>query len=272
MAHVIAICGAGGKTTTCKKLAKAASKYRLKVCIVTTTNMWSDSDVNDNLYRIGDECEAGKIYYAGHIDEVKEKLKPLTKDEYDRICEVFDVVIIEADGSRGNPLKIPYGLNGDEIEPVIPYNVDEIIVVVGIEAIGREIGCLCHRFDEFCDNDDFLIKNNIKHDTIVTEELLNGFVNHYYIEPTKDKFKNAKVYLLKNDYNDENIKNFDNKNFKLCLAICASGFSKRYGIENKLFEKIPVKYLSEYDEYDIHYKKNVNDKLYQIMNEIAIMA
>ena len=149
-------------------------------------------------------------------------------------------MIIEADGSRSMPMKIPRislnDLNEETIvvknsEPMLPKNVNEIIIVVGMESIGREIGAVCHRFYEFYGNDKYLDKNYIKSDTIVTEELLDDFVKHYYYEPLSEKFENANIKIHKNQ--------FKNKldNFKLGIVLLAAGFSKRFGT-NKLLINI----------------------------------
>lgn len=244
MAYVIAVCGSGGKTTLCKAIAAKYAKENKKVCITTTTNMWFDRDVRNNLCR-GEHCEPGKVYYAGNIDEIKKKLKPLNEEDYKKYCDIFDYVIIEADGSRAMPMKIP-----NAGEPIIPDNVDEIIIVVGMESVGRKIGYICHRFNEFYGKDNFLSDNKIEPDTIVTEKLIDDFVNHYYYKPLNDKFSNVKFSIFKNDY----AKNFVGAKlaspFKVCLALCASGFSKRFGNENKLLAKIPLKKIILGDRSD----------------------
>lgn len=274
MAYVIAVCGSGGKTTLCKDLAARYAKENKKACITTTTNMWFDSDVRNNFCRgeacgalcRGELCEPGKVYYAGNVDEIKKKLKPLNEEDYKKYCDIFDYVIIEADGSRAMPMKIPYGVGastanpsrkGELCEPIIPDNVNEIIIVVGMESIGRKIGYICHRFDEFYGNDKFLSDNKIEPDTIVTEKLIDDFVNHYYFVPLKEKFPNAKISVYKNDYAKPHVGATDNSvgaklasPFKVCLALCASGFSKRFGNENKLLAKIPLKKLILGDKYD----------------------
>lgn len=111
--------------------------------------MWFDDDVRQNLCR-GELCEPGKVYYAGHEEKKKSKLTPLNSDEYQKLCDILDYVIIEADGSRAMPMKIP-----NAGEPIIPDNVNEIIIVVGMESTGRKIGYICHRFNEFYGKDSF---------------------------------------------------------------------------------------------------------------------
>ena len=283
MAYVIAVCGSGGKTTLVKNLAKKYADENKKVCITTSTHMWYDDDVRESLIvgtkkdvvganfrspRTGELCEpkhmsldefldknkieSGKVYYIANLNMKKELITPLNDEDYKLVCEKFDYVIVEADGSRSMPMKIPH-----EGEPAIPSNVNEIIVVVGMEAIGREIGIVCHRFNEFYGNDKYLNDNNIKPDTIVSEKLIDDFVGHYYYEPLKEKYSSAKVTIYKNQFGvsglaelartgDESAKNAITQEVSqkveivneimiksVAIVLCASGFSKRFG-SNKL--------------------------------------
>ena len=328
MAYVIAVCGSGGKTTLCKEIAARYANENKKVCITTTTNMWFDDDVRNNFFdvaryvvgddilssqvganacgaRRGEHCEPGTVYYAGNIDEVKKKLKPLSEEDYKKLCDTFDYVIIEADGSRAMPMKIPYGVGTDQIsnnitvganacgarkselrEPIIPDNVNEIIIVVGMESVGRKIGYICHRFNEFYGKDKFLSDNKIAPDTVVTEKLIDDFVNHYYYKPLNEKFPNTKISIFKNDYTKIAVEASNNfvgddilssrvrastaSPFRVCLALCASGFSKRFGNENKLLAKIPLTKLVLGDKYDenIFCKDEATQKF--LNNEIMI--
>ncbi|MBR0038484.1 MAG: putative selenium-dependent hydroxylase accessory protein YqeC [Lachnospiraceae bacterium] len=248
MAYVIAACGSGGKTTLCKEMAAKYANENKKVCITTTTNMWFDSDVRNSFFQVEEYVvgdEHGKVYYAGNVDEIKKKLKSLNEEDYKKLCDIFDYVIIEADGSRAMPMKIP-----NASEPIIPDNVNEIIIVVGMESVGRKIGYICHRFNEFYGKDKFLSDNKIEPDTIVTEKLIDDFVNHYYYKPLNEKFPNAKISIYKNDYAKNTVGASTASPFKLCMALCASGFSKRFGNENKLLAKIPITKLVLGDKYD----------------------
>lgn len=248
MAYVIAVCGSGGKTTLVKSLAKKYANENKKVCITTTTHMWYDEDVKESLI-VGTDVECGRVYYIANVNREKELITPLNESDYKTICEKFDYVIIEADGSRSMPMKIPkIG------EPVIPSNADEIIIVVGKEAIGREIGAVCHRFKEFYGNDKYLSDKKIKPETIVTDELLDSFVKHYYYEPLKQKFCKAKISIYKNDF----VGGSHSSPAQIAIVLCASGFSKRFGV-NKLL-------------VDVSEPKRVSKKLYQLMIDKLLSA
>ncbi len=326
MAYVIAVCGSGGKTTLVKSFAKKYANENKKVCITTTTHMWYDEDVKESLIVgtdvihqcRGELCEpkyialdeflsknkikSGRVYYIANVNREKELITPLNESDYKTICEIFDYVIIEADGSRSMPMKIPKMkpvendfssiCRGELCEPAIPSNADEIIIVVGKEAIGREIGVVCHRFKEFYGNDKYLSDKKIKPETIVTDELLDDFVKHYYYEPLKHLYSGAKVSIYKNDFTRgshsspvqtvgasyTSAKEGSHSSpirtvgasytsakqglhcapMRIAIVLCASGFSKRFG-SNKLL-------------IDVSEPKRVSKKLYQLMIDKLLSA
>ncbi|MCF0229831.1 MAG: putative selenium-dependent hydroxylase accessory protein YqeC, partial [Parasporobacterium sp.] len=98
------------------------------------------------------------------------KIKALSRDTYLKVCEKADVVLIEADGSGGMPLKYP-----NENEPVIYDNVEEIVVVVGLNSIGRPASEVCHRLHQVMDCAE------ISADTIITAEHVQKIIREGYI-------------------------------------------------------------------------------------------
>ena len=53
-----------------------------------------------------------------------------------------NIVLVEADGAKRLPIKIPR-----EGEPVIPENTDICIVCMGIDAVGKKISEKCFRYE-----------------------------------------------------------------------------------------------------------------------------
>ena len=264
MAYVISVCGSGGKTTLVKTLAKKYANENKKVCITTTTHMWYDEDVKESLI-VGTDVKSGRVYYIANVNKEKELITPLNESDYKTICEKFDYVIIEADGSRSMPMKIPkIG------EPAIPSNADEIIIVVGKEAIGREIGAVCHRFKEFYGNDKYLNDKKIKPETIVTEELLDDFVKHYYYEPLKHLHSDAKVSIYKNDFTRGSL----SSPVQIAIVLCASGFSKRFGSNKLLIDAndIGVDNITSNCRGELCEPKRGSKKLYQLMIDKLLSA
>ena len=78
---------------------------------------------------VGRRDGRGKIGYGG--------------DALFAVCRTLaDVVLVEADGSRRQPLKC-FGLH----EPVIPSDADCIVHVAGLSALGRSLDEVCFRWE-----------------------------------------------------------------------------------------------------------------------------
>ena len=244
MAYVVAVCGAGGKSTLCKKKAQEYLDNHNKVAVLTTTHMWNENDISD--IRSLSSIDSSKVYYFGTIDG--EKIGPVSQADYDKICEEFDYVIIEADGSRMMPLKVL-----SESEPVIPKNVDEIVVTMGLHSIGREIGSVCHRYSEYGEK-----VLGYRCDERVTEDMIDRLIDICYVKPLTVKYKDAKIVVEKIDFRAS--KNYQRIK-KLAIVLCASGFSKRFGGENKLLTKVNIKSEGKSSAYAKELYKIMIDKL-----------
>ena len=70
------------------------------------------------------------------------KIASLPEEIYKQACEFADIVLVEADGSKHMPVKFPAAH-----EPVIPENVNEIQVVMGLHAIGHPFCEVSHRLE-----------------------------------------------------------------------------------------------------------------------------
>lgn len=208
MAYVIAVVGAGGKSTYIKNRATDFLSEKKSVAITTTTHIWDEDLLFDGFPVFGTKTEDGKLSYPGD-------------DCYQSICMKYDYVLVESDGSKSMPVKIPR-----DYEPVIPPNVDEIIVVMGEQAIGRNLKDVCQNSNVFYNAHNNLFGNE---DVDVTKELLSQIAHDYYISPLSKKYPNAKIQYIHTKKGD--ISKISDK--KILLAILASGFSRRFN-GNKL--------------------------------------
>ena len=159
---VIAVVGSGGKTTFIKKMTEKYVSQGKKVVVTTTTHMIVEEDtlLTDNVDEIIKKLATEKYVMTGTPAVTNSgKFTALSSDTYHKVCTHADVVLVEADGSKHMPLKYPAGH-----EPVIPDNADEIIVVTGLQAIGKPAKEVCHRLE--------LVKKclGIDDDTIITKE------------------------------------------------------------------------------------------------------
>ena len=190
MALVIAVVGSGGKTTKIHQLTEQYRKEGNKVFVTTTTHMYREEgcilsgNVEDIIQRLNDcgYCMAGMP--AEH-----EKMKVLPPDVYEEICKYADIVLVEADGSKGMPVKFPASH-----EPVVPENVDEIYIVTGLCAVGKILKEVCHRKE--------LVQEclGVSEETALTEEHLRKLLQKGYLEPLKMQYPKTKLSVWFNDY------------------------------------------------------------------------
>ena len=220
MSKVIIVCGAGGKTSYINNISK---KYKNKKVIITTTtkifkteNYISHIDEetfkNNNIITLGKEFDKDKLIYAGN-KELKNALR------------YADIIFIEADGSKYHTLKIP-----NNKEPVIPdfiiNYISEIIVVMGVHAIGRKLSEVCYRYN---------LAKDLEYNKEVDLDCIKYIAEKYYIKKLKDKYKNTNIKLYLNDMTKKSVNNFNNFK-KTAFIILASGSSKRFNGNKLLYQ------------------------------------
>ena len=220
MSKVIIVCGAGGKTSYINNISK---KYKNKKVIITTTtkifkteNYISHIDEetfkNNNIITLGKEFDKDKLTYAGD-KELKNALR------------FADIIFIEADGSKYHALKIP-----NDKEPVIPdfiiNYISEIIVVMGVHAIGRKLSEVCYRYN---------LAKDLEYNKEVDLDCIKYIAEKYYIKKLKDKYKNANIKLYLNDMTKKSVNNLNNFK-KTAFIILASGSSKRFNGNKLLYQ------------------------------------
>lgn len=141
---VITAVGAGGKTSTLFDLAKEISSLNKKVVLTTTTHMRLEEDFilvdsEADLYKINEKLD--KVNFVKVAKKESDyKVKSMDFDILKQILEIPDFVLIEGDGSRTLPLKIP-----KEKEPVILEETDLVLGIMGFDSIGEPIEKICHR-------------------------------------------------------------------------------------------------------------------------------
>ena len=181
---IMAIVGSGGKTTLLKTLARHYRAQGKSVFVTTTTHMFIEADtlLTDDADVIIRALKENGYAMAGIPAGIK--IKSLSEKTYAAVCAHADVVLVEADGSKHMPLKYP-----NETEPVIPENADEIIVVCGLNALGRKAGDVCHRLE--------LVKAclGINEDTLITPDHVRKLVTLGYLNPLREKYPNKKITL-----------------------------------------------------------------------------
>ncbi len=141
---VTAIIGSGGKTTLLYTLARELSR-KGSVLVATTTHIWKPEHlpVVSETGRVEGTVCVGTLLDNGKLAAPKQSFAELET--------LADYVLVEADGSKGLPLKAHAAH-----EPVIPENVRQVICVVGASGLGRPVREVAHRpeiFTELSESD-----------------------------------------------------------------------------------------------------------------------
>ncbi len=175
---IIAVVGSGGKTTRIHTLMERYRKEGKKVLVTTTTHMYREEgcELSGSVEQIREKLEVYGYCMAG-LPAEDGKIKALPLEVYEAVCEYADVVLVEADGSKGLPVKFPA-----EHEPVIPENIDEIHIVTGLSALGKPLKEVSHR--------KVLVQDclGISEDTCLKPEHLQKLLEKGYVEPLKEKY------------------------------------------------------------------------------------
>lgn len=139
---ITAIVGGGGKTTLLLRLARELCE-KGSVLVCTTAHMLvpeglpllTNADEDD----IKEALQTHRALCAGEREAQTGKLVA-PRLSMEALEALFDYVLVEADGSKGLPLKAHAGH-----EPPIPQNAGRILYVVGVDGIGKTVAEAAHR-------------------------------------------------------------------------------------------------------------------------------
>ncbi len=163
---IISVIGCGGKTSLINSLAH--NFYDKKVLITTTTKIFPPENVKliTDFKEMVNIIPENSIYCFGFKDISTGKLHGLSTSELDQITDKFDVILIEADGSKSLPFK-----GYHETEPVIFDKTTHTFCVISVNDIGKNVSSdLILRLDEFITQTDAKIGEKIS-DTHVIKML-----------------------------------------------------------------------------------------------------
>lgn len=154
--QLAAAVGGGGKTSLLNALAREAAGAGLRPVVLTTTTKIFAPEEADSPLLLGDgpalraalgqlpAGEAGVLTLArrrlemapvpGDPSRRRMKLDGLPPEEVTALRGEGGAVLVEADGSRGLPIKAP----GPD-EPVVPADADLVLGVVGLDALDAPI-------------------------------------------------------------------------------------------------------------------------------------
>jgi len=139
---VIAIVGGGGKTSLMYSLAQAARAAGKRAAISTTTHIRPPEgypQTGDDLAAAGQAWEQGEIPCAA-LPGPDGRLVGPGGEALARLSARAEWLIVEADGSKGLPMKAPAAW-----EPMLPPLWDKLVAVAGLSALGQPLSRACHR-------------------------------------------------------------------------------------------------------------------------------
>ena len=164
---VTAIIGGGGKTTLMELLAEELSQ-KGSVVLTTTTHIRSPAqyetltDADEAL--VSAALSHSRVVCVGEAAEEGKLCAPRLSIE--TLARLADFVLVEADGSKGLPLKAHAAH-----EPVIPPCAQRVVAVAGIDGIGKPVSEVCHRSARYAQ------LAGVNEDSIVTPEIAARVIN-----------------------------------------------------------------------------------------------
>jgi hypothetical protein len=129
------VCGAGGKTTLIHSLASFYKKKGRSVLVTTSAHMRRESGLLSAAEDIKKSLAEKGYAFAGREDPLNAgKIISLDPREVSGLIRTASVTLVEADGARMMPFKVPY-----PHEPVIWPSVTHLVVMFGGKAEGRHL-------------------------------------------------------------------------------------------------------------------------------------
>ena len=144
--EVIALVGAGGKTTAMYRLARELADEGWRVITTTTTMIRPPSAeqseswiVEPALVKALDLTRRAlqrqrRVTLATAYRASEDKLQGVDCSWIAELIQLADAVIVEADGARGRSLKAPA-----PYEPVVPENTTLLVPVAAVDAVGQPL-------------------------------------------------------------------------------------------------------------------------------------
>ncbi len=208
---IISFIGGGGKTTVISKLASELTSAGQKVLITTTTKFYPFPETtnftanNDPevIHRLKNHFINNDLAVYGSNLTAENKIEGISSFEISKLREELSVtVLVEADGSRGLPVK---GYNA--YEPVIPGCTELVLALAGADAIGKPLTQqTVHRPQQLSK----AIK--VEAGSLLTEEKL-ALVFSYMLELSFKQAPNAEVFCILNKLD------FFKQNYSGCLRL-----------------------------------------------------
>ena len=163
---IISVIGSGGKTTKIKQLKDQYLKEGKSVLMTTSTHMKIEENtlVDPSYEEIINEIKKYGYVHAGSKAK-NQKIKALDDEVLEKLKKEIDVILIEADGSHGLPLKYPRNH-----EPVVDKDSNEIILITSLKGLGKPVQDVVHGYQEM------KVDGNQRVDSLFIQQLINIYL------------------------------------------------------------------------------------------------
>ena len=141
---VVAVAGAGGKTTLVYRLAAEAREAGLRVLVTSTTHMGTLPEAITGPVLLEEEGALGTriekiMRETGYATVLGRRVRPdkiegMAAPRVDELVSRAELVLIESDGARGRSLKVPA-----PHEPVVPRSTTVLVVVAALDVLGEPL-------------------------------------------------------------------------------------------------------------------------------------
>ncbi|MCX5813062.1 MAG: selenium cofactor biosynthesis protein YqeC [Proteobacteria bacterium] len=158
----IAFTGSGGKTSLMEYIGGEFLKQGRTVAITTTTKIFAKKPYL--LLEESSDALSGIPFIRVGKNIKNGKLTAVRFEDIEMLGNVYDVVLIEADGAKGMPIKFPASH-----EPVIPPFCEKVIVLCGLDAFYMRVNEMVFRWKLFCE------ATGITGDTLITRQVFLRF-------------------------------------------------------------------------------------------------
>jgi len=134
---VVGVLGSGGKTSTIALLAAELASGGARVLVSTSTKVhpFPGIPLVEDPAALPDALASPGAVFLGRRLEEDGKLAGPTPLDLSALRKMADIILIEADGARGRPLKIhlPH-------DPLLPPGTGLALMLLGAKAVGRPAG------------------------------------------------------------------------------------------------------------------------------------
>lgn len=265
---VLSVVGGGGKTSLIFRIMEELTAVGKKVLITTTTHMAYEPDrpfaEDGDIISIKHNLEEHGYTIAAALDREKCKISALSEEKMKKITALADVILIEADGAKKCPLKVPASW-----EPVIWKPTDLVIAVAGMDAAGKPIQEVCHRPENVADflgkeAEEKVTEEDIVRIVLSTEALKKCVYGREYrvllnkadipgksqaAESIADRLEEQGIHAAwgslrekeyhicgKSETERKGAAQMPSKRVKLALIMLAAGNSRRFGSNKLMYE------------------------------------